>query len=250
MEERTGDTEEEFEVGDFEFESTRLGAEVVLGVQWQPVSGLDLGVVLISPRLAFYDFAERSDLKVFGKLPADAGERPFSFDYHEEESDDPGVGLITAGGARVGVAVAVGRGWVSAEGDYHPAFENAEHKVNLEALWNARLGFRQKSSETLSFGAGLFTDRSQHREPVHLSEFRVHYYGVAGGIELRTPLRLHSEKQADSLVFVTTLGLRYALGLGRAAVERVDLDASMDEEPLVDVTFHEVGFHLGSALYF
>ncbi len=143
--------------------------------------------MVATPRLALFDTAEESQPRVFGKVPVDAGKPPFDFNYHQEVADDAGVGFISPVAVRGGVALWVGDGWICAEGEYQPGFENSSHQVDLEPLWNARLDVRQRFSETVSCGGGLFTDRSAHAVPEHLSDFRVHYYGVAAGLELKTP---------------------------------------------------------------
>ena len=75
-------------------------------------------------------------------------------------------------------------------------------------------------------------------------------------MKLDTPVGLSDDEQEESgasrLVFRTTVGLRYAVGIGDWEPFEVDLteDGTMSEGGLVDVIFHEVGLYLGSGLDF
>lgn len=145
--------------------------------------------------------------------------------------------------------------WIGVEGDYALGLTNREAFIDRTPVWNARIGGRLWLSEKLGVGAGVFTDRSPQRTARSYPSFKVDYYGVALGLERRSPLRVAEPGKPDTLVFSTTFGVRYAYGSGQATGPLWDISAAQSidyvpEGPQVDVAFHEIGLHIGSALEF
>jgi hypothetical protein len=100
-------------------------------------------------------------------------------------------------------------------------------------------------------GAGLFTDHSWEPDPSEAWVDQVDYYGVATGIYFETPLTL-ADASTSSLVFTSTFALRYALGVG-TTLRAVADPAGIHTDPghvAIDLTFHELGLHIGSGLRF
>lgn len=139
---------------------------------------------------------------------------------------------------------------LSLELDLAPASTDAG--VRRDFVWNVRLGGVVPVSDTVRLGAGIFTDQSPEPPPVAAWTDKVDFYGLAGGVYFETPLALAPGNDASSLVFTTTLGLRYALGLGttlRAVADPTGVHTDPAMKPL-DITFHEIGLHVGSGLRF
>jgi hypothetical protein len=138
---------------------------------------------------------------------------------------------------------------LSRELDLQPGSEDAQHA--RDCVWNLRLGGSLPLSAGVRFGAGVFTDRSWEPEPRQAWIDQVHYYGAATGVTFETPLTL-ADREHDPLIFTSTFALRYAVGLGhtpRAVADEngIRTDPSLTE---IDLTFHEVSLHVGSALHF
>lgn len=122
--------------------------------------------------------------------------------------------------------------------------------LETEATWNVRAGAMARLSDKWSLGGGLFTDNSGNRTVRSIGDMDVNYYGVALGTEIRTTYPL---SEGGELVMTTTLGLRYALGVGEAGAFRYEAlgeDPSRDLEKPIDVIFHEVALHVGSGFSF
>ncbi len=127
--------------------------------------------------------------------------------------------------------------------------------LGIERRWqiNARVGGRYHVDETLSIGAGLFTDTSPARILTEYGQTQIDFFGGSIGFEMHTPHTLGPDEPAPDIVFAQTFALRYALGLGRIAGLRfADADAETSRDFVVSTptTVHELSLHIGSALYF
>ncbi len=228
---------------------SRIGAEVVVGVQWQATDLLHLGLTLVTPRLALRDSVASSALVTVGEVgPAGS---TLDLDFQEVDGTSS-VGVVSPVQLRGSASLAFSKGWLTVEGDLQPGLRDDDRGIDQRAVWNLRVGGRYATSDNLAFGAGLFTDHSPQQAPEEIGRPQVDFYGIAGGVELRTPLRLVESPQAESLVFSTTVGLRYALGLGTVGGLDLDLTSgrSLEATPQVEVTHHEVALHIGSAVHF
>ncbi|HBQ19647.1 MAG TPA: hypothetical protein DEF51_53825, partial [Myxococcales bacterium] len=89
-------------------------------------------------------------------------------------------------------------------------------------------------------------------EPIEgLGQTQVDFVGWTAGFEYRTPHQLGENEDASSLIFSTTAALRYAIGWGQVGGLRFDPSNGTARETFpVGTTIHELGLHIGSALYF
>lgn len=236
-------------IAQFTDERQRLGGEVVAGLQWEPSHRLRIGLAIRSPRFLFRENTVYQELAAGGDGTDSAVDYALLGDRAEGNAEH----LMGAGRLVLASALVFEGGEVSVEVDY-------SHRLiarDLNDVWNFRVGGLYKANERLHLGAGVFSDRS----PVRLNDFpeaRVDYYGVAMGLEFRNPVRLAERRDApDDLVFTTTVGLRYAVGVGEATRVRFDLVETGAAPQLrirsndpTSVAFHEVSLHIGTGLDF
>jgi hypothetical protein len=231
------------------------GAEVVLGLQWQPVEYLHLGLVFRSPRAWFLQRIDRSAVTTTGgQNPEQGGFAELravpELDTAAGRPDDP---LQVVGG----IAYEWSRGWVSLEGDIRPA-RKGNGDDGRRMVMNARVGVRAHVGERFVVGGGLYTDRSALVVADDFLDFDVDTYGATFGGEMRREVRLSRREKARRLVFTTAVAVRYGLSVGRAGRLRIDLSDLREQEREVLVTtgdpvrvlVHDLALHLGTGLEF
>jgi hypothetical protein len=135
---------------------------------------------------------------------------------------------------------------------YQSALPESELGPARKAVFNARVGGQYRLSPTLSLGAGLFTDRAA-TDASSFGRFHVDMYGGTLGIATGTEHRLREGERAKSLVFASTLGLRYAYGHG--AMGTLEVSPIAPGSPVArpfesPMTIHEITLNFGSALNF
>ncbi len=229
-----------------------IGAQGVAGVQWSPVSSLTLGLTLRSPVFIFQSFGQRERLT--NRTRVNNNQRPdLDVDFQEDDFDELDVRQAYPLRAHLGVAWRFEGGHVAVEGDFRPAFKDQEREIDSGPIVNLRAGTHFEWTQGLSVGLGAFTDLSGEDEPDELWETQVDFYGGTAGMTFSTAHLLADGSESDDLVFSTTLALRYAVGVGRVGGQLFRPLASGGETSVpnvVDVVFHELGVHLGSAVYF
>lgn len=217
------------------------GARLQAGLQWQLVGPLRLGLTIRSPVVLLSSSRESATLNV----PQPVNPTP----TEPEQS----LGFFRPiGPTRVHLALAylLEGGWVSAEVDFRQALHDFVSATDDSPVFNFRVGTRLPINETLSFGAGLFTDRSFDPPAVHLGSTHVNYYGATAGLELARKFEI-KDRPSEPLSVSTTLAVRYALGVGQSAGTRLDPTANpVFSEVPIDVSFHELAVHIGSTLFF
>lgn len=228
----------------------RIGLNLSAGAQWQIHPKWALGLVVRTPIIEIHESLERR-----------------RFDLVAEVRDD-GQGAVLTSFAplrrsgfsttvHVNFSTVLGLAWtpedrafLALELEVQPGSKDGDRVREL--LWNVRLGGALPVSDDVELGLGLFTDRSWEPRPEEAWTDRVHYYGVASGVRFSSTLGLAAGEKADSLVFTTVVGLRYALGVGetlRAVADPsgVHTDPTMTR---IDLLFHELSLHVGSGLHF
>lgn len=241
-------------IGDTNIGRRRGALEAAIGAQVEPIDGLHLGVTVRSPRLLL---AERLDADVLSSVAAVGGPGPpvVESEFDDDPFEEAGVGLVAPARVLAGVAYEHERGFVSVEGDFSHGIEDEATRVRVEPTWNVRVGARVRVADDVTLGAGFFTDRSNQPPVRQLPDLDVDYYGGTVGLTWDTRVVLGPEEDADDLVFSSTFGLRYAIGVGDGISARFDVVAD-DAEPFrsrsdpVDVTFHELSLHVGSGVQF
>jgi hypothetical protein len=224
-----------------------FGAELAIGAQWEPHPGVLLALTARSPglelatqvRVTTTDVAATivgSDLDTLSFLPVD------------REALAPGLAVLTPGQVALAFAYRFDRGWVAAELDVQPPFD-ADGVLRRRLVYNVRLGGRYEVDDRVGVGFGAFTDHSEGSPISELGQTRVDFYGLTAGLEYRTPHRLSEGDR--TMIFSTTLALRYAFGVGEVGGLRFDPTQSSEPETLpISTRIHEIGLHVGSALYF
>ncbi|MGE0792232.1 MAG: hypothetical protein AB7S26_41550 [Sandaracinaceae bacterium] len=226
-----------------------FGVELGLGVQWEPHPGVLIGFSGRSPGLELLTQV-RSTTTMVEAVVDPGAENRITFTPDDAEDLAPALAVLTPG--RLGFALGYrwDRGWIAAELDIQPPLEGVG-VVERRFVWNLRLGARYEVDRSIGVGAGVFTDQSEQSPIQDLGQTRVDFYGVSGGVEVRTPHRLGEGESADELVFSTTIALRYAVGVGEVGGLLFDPANGLTQQTVaVQTTIHEFGLHIGSALYF
>jgi hypothetical protein len=231
------------------FSVTALGAAVAVGAQWEPIPGLHVGLSLRSPTLLFA--AAISGSSVEGS--ATTGPPSVDFSATDLGSLTLGVHQALPLRARLGIAWAWGTSWVSIEGDIQPALDEEAIGARRVTTWNLRAGGILELAPQTWLGVGAFTDRSGDPTPESLINSHIDFYGVTVGVRLDHPHDLAASERARTVVFSTTLALRYAYGagdVGGVVFERMPVSSVPAANSVVDTHVHELGVHLGSTVYF
>ena len=234
-------------------DATAVGARAVFGLQYQPHRRLSLGFVVRSPELSFYQWGRRADLY---SITPDliAGELEGGLSFETRSLTGGGVEQVAPWRFHFAAAFHFARGWIAAEWDFQTPLENDAFDVDRSWVSNVRVGAWARVSDTLSLGGGLFTDLAGARPLTTIGSYRLNFYGGTVGGELRTPIALRRGRTgATSLIFTTTLALRYAVGFGESMGYSLQPQATDNPgfgEHISDVTFHELTAHIGSSLYF
>ncbi len=122
-------------------------------------------------------------------------------------------------------------------------------------MFNARLGAQLPVSDTLTLGAGVFSDRSAERLGEESDGRDLDYYGVSIAAQLDTVYGVVSRQGEQleaprSLVFRTTMALSYLQGIGkleRAQLRYVELVPELSVEQK-QVLAHQIVLHVGATL--
>ena len=226
-----------------------LGAEIGFGFQWDPHENVTIAMSFRTPGLEVITQSRttQSELDVTTR----DGD-PDSIDFTPTDSEELASGFAVLDGGRLALAIGhrFENWWVSGEIDVRPPLD-FPNVIERRFVWNVRLGARYQVDRQLGIGGGLFTDHSDRAPIAELGETRVDFYGLSLGFEWRTPHELGENERADSLIFSTTAAIRYAYGVGEVGGLRFDPQRGTARDTVViDTSIHEIGLHIGSALYF
>jgi hypothetical protein len=219
---------------------TAGGLGGVLGVQWAFARHFSTGFGLEPPLLGLFG-TTRSEESTFAVRTAD-GQPPVVID-NATMTTTPAAGTsIGRWVGRWGVAVTGTRGWVSAQLDFLPQWDQ-------QTSANVRAGGVYAVSETVRIGGGAFTD---FNTPRSTKEMRFDFVGGTAGVLWRK--QLDRRDAGSSVILSTTLATRYAYGWGVASVVVAD-PTNPDLPQFVaiganDGTVHELSFYLGSGVNF
>ncbi|GAC1596611.1 MAG: hypothetical protein NVS4B10_05740 [Myxococcales bacterium] len=226
--------------------SSTLSGQGTLGVQWKPDPDWQIGAVLRSPiLLLLYSFHASS----LDSRTVDGG-----WLLPVETTKDATSGLLFSSRApprlHLGVARLFSWGWISLEGNVSPPKAATDLLEGQRAVWNVRLGVRRDLSETLTVGAGVFTDSTPGRTVDRFAEGRIDYTGASAGVEVRRPFSLRDGGDQSKLVISTTFAFRYGLGRGNAARIVLDTASNLVDSPSGRATVNELDLYVGSGLSF
>lgn len=243
-----------FSLFDEEYSASRIGLQAVLGAQWD-VGAWSMGATFRSPVLVLHESGEFSSLwqdataGIVGETGSiivdDAGKR-FS---------ETGFRLATPARLHLGIAWAFEGGWISLDADVAHPLDGDTDLGTEDRTWvvNGQMGTRFSLSESFAMGLGVFTDLSPLSRPStgELGGQRTDYFGGTLGLEYRKRYAVQGEEDGDALTFASTFAFRYAVGLGEyIGIRSYPFDGGAIEGARLDITFHEVTLHIGSALYF
>jgi hypothetical protein len=231
------------------FSVTALGANASVGLQWEPTPGLHVGFALRSPSVLLATALAGSSVE------GSATTEPSTANLQTTDLGDLVIGVHTARPfrARLGVAWAWGTSWVGVEGDIQPGLTEETIGVSRQTTFNVRAGGVVEVAAQTWLGFGAFTDRSADSIVTSLIASRIDYYGVTVGLRFDHPHDLSASERARTVVFSTTIGLRYAYGtgdIGGVIFDRMPAASPPGRNSTVSATVHELGVHLGSTVYF
>ncbi len=232
------------------FSTTAIGVTASVGAQWEPTPGLHLGLAIRAPVILLLTAFDGSEVLASATAMPPAIEVD-STTFGELEWD---VNQVRPLRARLGVAWAWDRSWVSLEAEVQPELDDDEAFESRDAVWNVRAGGMLAVGGASWVGAGVYTDRSAAPLPTEsILGADLDFYGASVGLRLDHAHRLLATERAASVVFSTTLALRYAFGTGQyGGFEFAEQPAGgvPGQNRAVDARVHELGVHLGSTLYF
>jgi hypothetical protein len=220
---------------------TAGGLGGIVGVQWAFARHFATGFGLEPPLLGLFG-STRSEDSTFSSRTSD-GQVPLVIDQATTNTTPTAGTSIGRWIARWGVAVTGARGWLSAQLDFLP-------KWDQQTGANVRAGGIYALSQTIRIGGGAFTDFDTPRST---KDLRFDFVGGTAGILWRK--HLDDRRDAPSTVVLsTTVAARYAYGWGVASAVVAD-PANAELSQFVTVgasngTIHELSFYLGSGVDF
>jgi hypothetical protein len=231
-------------------DAQQLGAQLVLGVKLRPSRATKIGFTIRLPPLQFYELRQSVSQEASGDPMSPGGA---SFEQHS--------GFVTSVLSpprfHAGISREFGRSRIAADVSYQSRLYASGREEDFFPTWNVRAGGRHSISETVAVGGGIFTDRSSARTPRFFGESKFHFYGVTAALEFGTPyvVSARGSKKLDppgKMVFGTSIGLSYAIGLGDVVRGQVG-GASRSEDVLfqevsAQAIAHEITLHFGSTL--
>jgi len=226
---------------DLDVDDAGIGIEAVAGVLWSN-ERWSVGATIRGPEVQIASRERGGALLVGAAEDVAVG---------EFVTVDEGIGIDTGRAGpirmRAGVRRTTGRGLVAASFTLAAPVRDVALGADQDPLWNVQLGGRAQLSDRVALGGGVFTDRSAERDPSYLRG-PVDFYGAAVGLHRRDPISLGASERVDSIVFETTVGLRYAAGFGRMAA--FDITDSVDRDRIVDTRADEVTITLINGVRF
>ena len=232
--------------------ATRFGVELLAGAQLD-VGDWQLGVSVRSPRWVFRELAETDNSTVLVSMGPTVSTVAASTVDHTPLGAE-GTGFTHPARYVAGAARRFGCVETSAELDLRPAGVGTSA---ARAVWNVRAGALWNAGARTALGVGVFTDRSGSATPANFPDYRVDYYGVSAGWKRHDTLRLRPGESASTLLFSTTIAIRYAAGIGESTRIRFDFRDTADTglvgrvaDERVGVVYHELSLYVGSGLEF
>lgn len=230
---------------------SRLGLQIGLGVQWQLTPALAAAVTMRSPELQLYA-TQNNNYNISVTSLTDPSDPRFGAMASEDKSS-LGVELLRAGRAGLSLSWSYVNGAVTVEADVQPGLRRPRVEIDRKAVFNARLGWLHRASDAVSFGLGVFSDRSPDRTGSDLLGLSGHFYGATAGVQLSNEHLLAPSERASSLTFTSVIALRYAYCSG-------DFNRIVGEPDMVaqnpfsveqgEISIHELGLYVGGGVRF
>jgi hypothetical protein len=228
------------------------GVQASVGFQATLPHDVRLGAVIRSPVVQLFRKETVSALESYLNVDGEAIE--FDFAPEDVPPSTGGARVLEPFRTHVGVAFPWSTGWLAVDVDVAPPFEDEANGVSFPLVWNVRAGVRLKFGRQIRLGFGLFTDHSRYPEPEDFLAARIDFYGVTAGVQHLTRFQLGETEESERLVLMSTLGLKYAMGLGKVMGEHLRPLADDPEDifktQLHDAMFHETSLHIGTGILF
>jgi hypothetical protein len=214
-----------------------LAARLGLGVQWDVVSTWTIAAALKTPTLALRTLGGITNVVQSATLLPGASP---SIEFGQESI--PVTGTAQPWRVALGAAVRAGLTSVRAELDWQAP------RAGRVGVVNGRVGLLRAETPDLSWGAGIFTDRSP--EVVSSGSISVDYYGVAAGVDYRPPPVRSARPPGAKWDVRTSLSVRYAVGLGEVQRLQANPFGATSTPSSSDVIAHALAVYLGALLEF
>ncbi|MCA9671209.1 MAG: hypothetical protein KC503_36675 [Myxococcales bacterium] len=235
-------------------EVSRLSFEVVVGAQLSITDHWLLGAVVRSPRLTVWEGASTDNsTSLVSRGPTVSAVTLTNVDH--TLINNAGTGLTMPPRIYLGVARRTSQYELALELDVRPPIFS-ELRAARWAI-NGRAGYLRQLNATNQLGFGLFTDRGGYAPPRVFPDARVDYYGATVGWKRKSRVKLRAGERATTLLFSTTVAVRYALGFGESTTIRFDYAdtaatgrVARIDDARVDVIYHELSLYLGTSLEF
>ena len=232
----------------------RLGLELLLGAQIDLGEGFELGLAARSPRWVYYERAATDNSTAVISKSTTAPSVAVSAVDHTPIGAE-GTGLTHPPRFDAGVAKHLGPFELSLDAELRPT--GLGGSTAKRSVVNVRSGVLWSVGKDTVIGAGVFSDRANTGAPVVFPDSRVDYYGVSAGWKQHHVLKVSSEEHRDSLLFSTTVAVRYAVGLGEATRIRFDFRDTPQSgvvgrvaDERESVVYHEFSLYLGTGFEF
>ncbi len=239
-------------LGDSElFVRTTYGLQLGWGFQWQISDDYRLGMAVQTPGLQVLSW--RQTTRSFGaSVPATSGGPLSLHQLATEEGFQAKFQAVLPLRASLGLARYFDWGRIELDAAYQSGLSGNDLGLARRAVVNGRAGVDYKLSSSVHLGAGLFTDLSGD-SPSAFGLTKVNMYGGTIGMASGTEHRLATGERAHSLVFGSTLGLRYAYGsgqIGTLEVGPIKPGSAIVSNAVTQLRIHEIMLNFGTALNF
>lgn len=217
------------------------GLRVGLGLQWTPLPNLDLGLSLQLPALTAF---RRVDDTSTGGVLVGEDVATSSFTLENKHGLHSVWEFSTPLIVRLGVAYTIDNVQLALDGSIYSSLQTSEDELDRKWMGNARFAISVQLSDSLTVGAGTFSDLNGARTR------GLNFIGVAGGARMSRNYQV--VEGSRPLTFFSTLGGRYAYGFGH--LEGVSFDVDDDATELAStkapVQSHELAINLGGGVNF
>ncbi len=233
------------------FVRATYGLQLGWGFQWQPSDRYRIGFSMQTPGLQLLTWRQTTDSSGLS-LPVTQTGAVSAHTLETGEGFQSKLQMVLPLRAGLGLARYFDWGRVELDLAYQSALPESELGPARKAVLNARVGAQYRLSPVLSLGAGLFTDRAA-TEAASFGLVHVDMYGGTLGVATGTEHRLSSAERAKSIVFASTLGLRYAYGhgeMGSLEVSPIAPGLPIARTVRSPMSIHEITLNIGSALNF
>lgn len=199
-------------VADLDVATRVVGGEVALGIEGHLGRFVHLGASLRPPSLAVWRSFQGGETATLTRVDQ-AGVVSTDTLVDRSVGDDP-PRWVTPWRIAAGIGLAFDRGVIELDAEASAGQHDGGQVWRERARFNVSLGGSHRVGKRWELGGGVFTDRSTRAPGDVFPDVAVDRWGGSLAARLQTPVRLAESERTDTLVFETTLALRYAAGVG------------------------------------